>query len=102
MRLCARLPTLVAGEQNDQVGRISMPKLLPGIVGCAGAVVIASENSSPEAVLVLKLRTESGQEVFLPISEVGARQVQKVIGEFNRGRDFLFVEEKPAAEVTLQ
>jgi hypothetical protein len=52
--------------------------------------------------LVLKLRTESGQEVFLPISEVGARQVQKVIGEFNRGRDFLFVEEKPAAEVTLQ
>ena len=75
-----------------------MPKLLPGIVGCAGAVVIASENSSPEAALVLKLRTESGQEVFLPISEMGARQ----IGEFNRRRDFLFVEERPTAEATLQ
>ena len=79
-----------------------MPKLLPGIVGCAGAVVIASENSSPEAALVLKLRTESGQEVFLPISEVGARQVQKVIGEFNRSRDLLFVEERPAASDVLQ
>ena len=79
-----------------------MPKLLPGIVGCTGAVVIASENSSPEAALVLKLRTESGQEVFLPISEMGARQVQKVIGEFNRCRDFLFVEDRPAAEATLQ
>ena len=75
-----------------------MPKLLPGIVGCTGAVVIASENSSPEAALVLKLRTESGQEVFLPISEMGARQ----IGEFNRRRDFLFVEERPTAEATLQ
>ena len=75
-----------------------MPKLLPGIVGCIGAVVIASENSSPEAALVLKLRTESGQEVFLPISEMGARQ----IGEFNRRRDFLFVEERPTAEATLQ
>ena len=79
-----------------------MPKLLPGIVGCTGAVVIASENSSPEAALVLKLRTESGQEVFLPISEMGARQLQKVIGEFNRRRDFLFVEERPTAEATLQ
>jgi hypothetical protein len=64
--------------------------------------VISSENSSPAAALVLKLRTESGQEVFLPISEVGARQVQKVIGEFNHSRDFLFVEERPAAEATLQ
>jgi hypothetical protein len=79
-----------------------MPKLLSGIVGCTGAVVIASENSSPEAALVLKLRTESGQEIFLPISEMGARQVQKVIGELNRRRDFLFVEERPAAEATLQ
>jgi hypothetical protein len=32
MRLGARLPTLVAREQNEQVGRISMPKLLSGIV----------------------------------------------------------------------
>ena len=79
-----------------------MPTLLPGIVRCTGAVVIASENASPEAALVLKLRTESGQEVLLPLSERGARQVQKVIGEFNRRRDFLFVEERPAAEATLQ
>ena len=63
-----------------------MPKLLSGIVGCAGAVVIASENSKPEAALVLKLRTEGGQEVLLPISEMAARQVQKVIGEFDRSR----------------
>jgi hypothetical protein len=79
-----------------------MPKLLPGIVGCTGAVVIASENSNPEAALVLKLRTEAGEEVFLPISEKGARQVQKVIAEFNRSRDLLFVEDGPAAAVTLQ
>ena len=79
-----------------------MPKLLPGIVGCTGSVVIASENSSPEEALVLKLRTELGQEVLLPLSERGAKQVQKVIGEFNRSRDFLFVEERPAAEATLQ
>jgi hypothetical protein len=79
-----------------------MSKLLPGIVECTGAVVIASENSSPEAVLVLKLRTEGGQEVLLPISEVGARQVQKVIGEFNCSRDLLRVEDRPAAVATLQ
>jgi hypothetical protein len=83
-------------------GKISMPKLLPGIIGCTGAVVIASENSSPEAALVLKLQTEAGQEVLLPLSERSARQVQKVIGEFNRSRDLLFVEERPAAEATLQ
>jgi hypothetical protein len=58
--------------------RFSMPKLLPGIVGCAGAVVIASKNSSPEAALVLRLRTEAGEEVLLPLSERGAKQVQKV------------------------
>jgi hypothetical protein len=79
-----------------------MPKLLPGIIGCSGAVVIASENASPEAALVLKLRTESGQEVLLPVSERAAKQVQKVIGEFNRSRDLLFVEDRQAAEATLQ
>ena len=79
-----------------------MPKLLPGIVGGTGAVVIASENSSPEATLVLKLRTESGQEVLLPLSERAAKQVQMVIGEFNRSRDFLVVEDRQAAEATLQ
>jgi hypothetical protein len=55
MRLCACSQLL--WRENDQAGRISMPKLLPGIVG----FVIASESSSPEAVLVLKLRTESGR-----------------------------------------
>jgi hypothetical protein len=79
-----------------------MPKLLPGIIGCTGAVVVASENSSPEAALVLKLRTEAGQEVLLPISEKGARQVQMVIGEFSRSRDLLFVEDTPAVAATLQ
>jgi hypothetical protein len=83
-------------------GRISMTKLLPGIVGCTGAVVIASENSSPGAALVLKLRTEAGLEVLLPISERGAKQVQTVISEFNRSRDLLFVEDRPAAAATLQ
>ena len=79
-----------------------MPKLLPGIVGCTGAVVIASESGSPEAALVLKLRTEGGEEVLLPLSERGAKQVQRVIGEFNRSRDLLFVDERQAAEETLQ
>jgi hypothetical protein len=81
---------------------MAMSKFLPGIVGCAGAVVIASENSDPEAALVLRLRTEAGEEVLLPISERAAKQVQKVISEFNRSRDLLFVEERPAAAVTLQ
>jgi hypothetical protein len=79
-----------------------MSRLLPGIVACTGAAVVASENSNPEAALVLNLRTEGGVEVLLPISEAGARQVQKVIGVFNRSRDLLFVEERPAAEATLQ
>jgi len=75
-----------------------MPKLLPGIVGCTGAVVVASENSSPEAALVLKLRTKAGEEVFLPISEKGARQVQTVIAAFSHSRDLLFVEDTPASQ----
>jgi hypothetical protein len=64
--------------------------------------VIASENSSPNSTLVLSLRTEAGQEVLLPLSERGAKQVQKVTGEFNRSRDLLFIEERPAAAATLQ
>jgi hypothetical protein len=79
-----------------------MPKFLPGIVGCSGAVVVASENSSPEAALVLKLRTEAGEEVLLPLSERATKQVQKVIGEFNRSRDLLVVEKRSAAQATLQ
>jgi hypothetical protein len=79
-----------------------MPKFLPGIVGCSGAVVVASENSSPEAALVLKLRTEAGEEVLLPLSERATKQVQKVIREFNRSRDLLVVEKRSAAQATLQ
>jgi hypothetical protein len=30
---------------------------LPGIVACTGAVVVASENSNPEAILTLRLRS---------------------------------------------
>ena len=79
-----------------------MPKLLPGIAECAGAVVVASENSSPEASLVLKLRTEAGQELLLPLSERATKEVQKVIGVFNRSRDLLVVEKRSAAQATLQ
>jgi hypothetical protein len=79
-----------------------MPKLLPGIVACAGAVVVASESSSPVAALVLKLRTEAGQEVLLPFSERATKEVQKVIGVFNRSRDLLVVENQSAAQATLQ
>jgi hypothetical protein len=79
-----------------------MPKFLPGIVGCTGAVVVASENSSPEAALVLKLRTEAGEEVLLPLSERATKQVQKVISEFNWSRDLLFVEQSPATAAPLQ
>ena len=79
-----------------------MSKVLPGIVACTGAIVITSENSSPEAALVLKLQTEGGLEVLLPLSERSARQVQKVIGEFNRSRDFLFNEDRPATQASLQ
>jgi hypothetical protein len=78
-----------------------MSKLLIGVVACNGAVVVASENSNPEATLVLKLQTEGGQEVLLPLSERATKQVQKVISEFNRSRDHI-VEERPAAAVTLQ
>jgi hypothetical protein len=55
--------------------------------------VIVSENSDRQAALVLKLWTEAGDEVLLPLSERSAKQAQMVIGEFNRGRDFLVVED---------
>jgi hypothetical protein len=35
--------------------------MLPGMVACLGAVVVASENSNPEAVLTLTLRTEGAR-----------------------------------------
>jgi hypothetical protein len=54
---------------------------LPGIVACTGGLVVASENSNPEAILTLKLRTESGDQVLLPLSERTTRQLQLVISE---------------------
>jgi hypothetical protein len=39
---------------------------------------------------------------LLPLSERATKQVQKVIGEFNRSRGFLFAEERSAAQATLQ
>jgi hypothetical protein len=75
---------------------------LPGIVECIGAIVQASENSSPEALLTLKLTTAAGNEVLLPLSERATRQLQRVVAEFNRTRDLLFVEERAAASATLQ
>jgi hypothetical protein len=76
--------------------------MLPGMVACTGAVVVASENSSPEAVLTLTLRTEAGEECLMRISEQAAKQIAKVISEFNRSREFLFAEEQTAASATLQ
>jgi hypothetical protein len=63
---------------------------------------VASESSNPEAILTLKLKPESGDQVLLPLSERTARQVQRVISEFNRTRDLPFVEERPSASATLQ
>jgi hypothetical protein len=76
--------------------------MLPGIVACTGAVVVASESSNPEAILTLTLQTEAGEECLLRISEKAAKQIAKVIAEFNRSRDFLFAEEQAAASATLQ
>jgi hypothetical protein len=73
---------------------------MPGMVACTGAVVVASESSNPEALLTLTLRTEAGEQYLLPLSERTARQLQKVIGEFNRARDLLF--DRPAADAMLQ
>jgi hypothetical protein len=75
---------------------------LPGIVACIGGLVVASDSSNPEAILTLKLKTESGDQVLLPLSERTTRQLQRVISEFNRTRDLLFVEERPCASATLQ
>jgi hypothetical protein len=77
-------------------------KKLPGIAECTGAIVQASESSSPEALLTLKLRSATGDEVLLPLSERATRQLAKVISEFNRTRDLLLVEERAAASATLQ
>jgi hypothetical protein len=75
---------------------------LPGIAACTGAVVVASESCNPEAILTLKLTTESGDPVLLPLSERTTRQLQHVVSEFNRTRDLLFVEERPSGLATLQ
>jgi hypothetical protein len=75
---------------------------MPGMVACTGAVVVASESSNPEALLTLTLRAEGGDQYLLPLSERTTRQLQMVISEFNRTRDLLFLEERPAASATLQ
>ena len=75
---------------------------MPGMVACTGAVVVAPESSNPEALLTVTLRTEGGDHYLLPLSERTTRQLQKVISEFNRTRDPLFLEERPAAFATLQ
>jgi hypothetical protein len=75
---------------------------LPGMVACTGEVVVASENSNPEAVLTLTLVTEAGEECLMRITEKAAKQLHKLITEFNRSRDFLFAEEQAAASATLQ
>jgi hypothetical protein len=75
---------------------------MPGMVACTGAIVVASESSNPEALLTLTLRTERGDQYLLPLSERTTRQLQTVISEFNRTRDLLFVEERPAASAVLQ
>jgi hypothetical protein len=75
--------------------------MLPGMVACTGAVVVASEGTNPEAVLTLTLRTEAGEECLMRISEQAAKQIANVISEFNRSRDFLFAEEQSAASATL-
>jgi hypothetical protein len=40
-------------------------------------IALPAAHSSPEAALVLKLRTEAGEEVFLPISERAAEQAKR-------------------------
>jgi hypothetical protein len=76
--------------------------MLPGMVACTGAVVVASESSDPRAVLTLRLQTEAGEECLLRISEAAAKQIHKVLSEFNRSRDFLFAEQQAEASATLQ
>jgi hypothetical protein len=58
----------------------------------------------PNAVTVfrLTLRTEAVEECLMRISEQAAKQIAKVISEFNCTRDFLFAEEQAAASATLQ
>jgi hypothetical protein len=56
----------------------------------------------PRSGLTLTLRTEAGEECLMRISEQAAKQIAKVISEFNRSRDFLFAEDQIAASATLQ
>ena len=100
---CPRLMDNLEHNRNVNKGKTSMsPTKLPGIVACTGAMIAASENSNPEALLTLRLTTEEGQTVLLPLSEQTTRQLQEVISQFNRTRDLLFLEERAAASATLQ
>ena len=47
-------------------------------------------------------KTESGDQVLLPLSELTTRQLQRVLSEFNRTGDLLFMEERTSASATLQ
>jgi hypothetical protein len=96
VHLIEQIKNIFAGENLMPITK------LPGIVACTGAVVMASENSNPEARLTLKLRTEAGDQVLLPLSEQTTRQLQEVISQFNRTRDLLFLEKRAAASATLQ
>jgi hypothetical protein len=91
------------GEQDffEDCSLMSVLKL-PGMVACTGEVVVASENSNPEAVLTLTLRTEAGEECLMRISDQAAKPLHKIITEFNRTREFLFAEEQAGASATFQ
>jgi hypothetical protein len=59
-------------------------RMLPGMVACTGAVVVASENSNPEAILTLTLRTEAGEECLMRITEKAAKQLHKIITSYRQ------------------
>jgi hypothetical protein len=70
---------------------------MPNVVACTGAVVVASESSKPEATVTLTLKTETGNQYLLPLSELAINQLFEVISEFRRTRQFLFEEELSTA-----
>ena len=52
-----------------------------------------SGSRDPDHLDHEQLEHDQQRQVLLPLSERGAKQVQKVISEFNRSRDLLFVED---------
>jgi hypothetical protein len=101
----SRLPrtTLIPDYHKRPWGRAPTARITAlRVVACTGTLVTASENSNPEARPTLKLRTETGDQVLLPLSEQTTRQLQEVISQFNRTRDLVFVEERAPDSATLQ